>query len=228
MSIRHNQSARIPLRIPAISKTGKRRQLRLAIIRANYGYQEIVSNVISLLYTKLFWKKARLIRLPFRVRGKKSFFYGKGFTTGYSCRIEIGGSLENTKLTIGDNCVIGDYAHIVANESVAIGDNVLMASRVFISDTSHGSYKGDENDAPPDSSPNERVLFYASVAVGNNVWIGENACILPGVHIGNGCIVGSNAVVTKDVPDYSVVAGVPAFVIKHYSFIDRCWKSGPI
>ena len=141
------------------------------------------------------------------MRGKKSFLYGRGFTTGYSCRIEIGGSLDNMKLKIGDNCVIGDYAHIVANKSVTIGDNVLMASRVFISDTSHGSYKGDENDTPPNSSPNERVLSYAGVVVGNDVWIGENACILPGVNIGNGCIEGSNAVVTKDVPDYGVVVG---------------------
>lgn len=181
-------------------------------------------NAFSLLYTKIFWKNARLIRLPFRMRGKKSFLYGKGLTTGYSCRIEIGGSLGKAKLKIGSNCIIGDYAHIVANSSVEIGDNVLLASRVFISDTSHGSYKGDEMDSPPSISPNERQLSYASVNIGNNVWIGENVCILPGVHIGNGCVVGSNSVVTRNIPDYCMAVGTPAIVIKRYSHIDKCWK----
>ena len=50
--------------------------------------------------------------------------------------------------------------------------------------------------------------------IGNDVWIGERVCILPGVNIGNGCIIGTGAVVTKDVPDYAIVGGVPAKLIR--------------
>lgn len=63
-------------------------------------------------------------------------------------------------------------------------------------------------------------LTYKTVKIGNDVWIGMNACILPGVQIGNGAIIGAGSVVTKDVPDYAIVAGNPARVIK-YRFSDE-------
>lgn len=56
---------------------------------------------------------------------------------------------------------------------------------------------------------------FKSVTIGNDVWIGMNTLILPGVHIGNGVIIGAGAVVTKDIPDYVVVGGVPAKIIKN-------------
>ena len=59
-----------------------------------------------------------------------------------------------------------------------------------------------------------KIVSKGDVEIGENVWIGENACILSGVHIGKGCIIAANAVVTKDVPSFSLVAGVPAKVIK--------------
>lgn len=183
--------------------------------KANYGFGEILSNSISLIYTKIFWGKARLIRLPVRIRGRRAIQFGSGFTTGYSCRIEINGNIDKKKLIIGDNCVIGDYAHIVANYSVTIGNNVLMASRVFITDSNHGCYKGN-GQSDPKEIPNNRAMKYAEVVIGDNVWIGENVSIMPGVHIESGCIIGANSVVTKNVPPNSIVAGAPAIVIKKY------------
>lgn len=191
--------------------------------KANYGFKEIVSNGISLIYTKLFWKGARLIRRPSYIRGKKAIRYGVGFTTGYNCRIEINGSLDKVKLKIGKNFVMGDYNHIVANCSVTIGDNVLIASRVFISDSNHGAYVGN-NQSSPNEAPNVRQMMYKPVEIGNNVWIGEKVSIMAGVHIGNGCIVASNSVVTKNVEANTIVAGVPAKPIKQYDAERKVWN----
>lgn len=185
-------------------------------VRANYGFGEKAFMALALIYTKLFWRRARLIRLPVRIRGKKALYYGEGFTLGYSCRIEIHGELNRKKLVIGKNCIVGDYAHIAANHSMQIGDDVLMASRVYISDTSHGSYDGD-GDSSPGSLPNERPIVYKEVVIGNRVWIGENVSILPGVTIGDGVIIGANSVVTKDIPTCTIAAGCPAKVIKKWN-----------
>ena len=59
--------------------------------------------------------------------------------------------------------------------------------------------------------------------IGDNVWVGDNVTILPNVHIGNGCVVGSNSVVTKDIPDNCIAVGIPAKVIKKYDFEKKKW-----
>ena len=155
------------------------------------------------------------------MRGKSSIVYGKGFTTGHSCRFDLPGNNLKT-LFIGENCEIGDYVHIVAHENVSIGKNVLMASKVFISDTNHGDYSGTPQSNPL-LAPNQRELITKPVMIGDNVWIGENVVILSGVSIGNGCIIGANSVVTKDVPNDSIVAGVPAKVIKKFVVDKGMW-----
>ena len=190
---------------------------------ANYSFSEIVKNGISLIYTKLFWKKARLIRLPAYVRGKKSIEYQEGLTLGYRCRLECNGKIEKGKLKIGKNCVLGDNVQIEANKSVTIGDNVLMASRVFISDTSHGSYSGDNQDTPY-FPPNMRELSFKNVVIGNNVWVGENVSILPGVEIGDGSIISANSVVVKDVQAGCLCGGVPIKVLKQYDEKTGKWE----
>lgn len=192
--------------------------------RANYSIGEKISNAIALVYTKIFWRGARLIRKGCHIRGKRSISFKEGFTLGYGCRIECNGECDHVKLYIGRNCVIGDYAHIVANNSVTIGNNVLMASRIFITDSNHGTYGGEECSSPFEN-PNDRALSYKSVVIGDNVWIGENVCILPGVEIGNGCIIGAGAIVTKSVPDNCIVAGNPAKIIKEFDVEKNQWTN---
>lgn len=191
-----------------------------------YGLGEMFKNVISLIYTKVFYKGARLIRRPIYVRGKKYFKYGNGFTTGYNCRIEIFdtglGGVE--KIVLGQNCKIGDNVHIAAGEKVIIGDNCLMASKIYISDINHGDYSGEFEFSAPHIPPDSRKLYTKPVSIGNNVWIGENVCILLGVNIGNGCIIGANSVVNRDVPDNCMVAGIPAKVIKKYNNETFSWQ----
>ncbi|MGT2957812.1 DapH/DapD/GlmU-related protein [Streptococcus bovimastitidis] len=187
-----------------------------------YSASEFISNVHALILTKIFYRNARLIRRPFYIRGKRSFKFDSGLTLGHACRFDLLGDAEK-RLIIGRNCEIGDYVHIVAHESVTLGDDVLIASKVFISDTSHGSYSGDFQDSPL-VKPNDRKLVTKAVNIGSNVWIGENVVILPGVKIGNGSIIGANSVVNKDVADNSIVVGSPARVIKQYNFEQQLWR----
>lgn len=187
-----------------------------------YSISEFITTTYALFCTKLFYKNARLIRRPVYMRGKSSITYCEGLTTGHACRFDLPGGNKKT-LIIGKNCEMGDYVHIVAHENVVIGDNVLMASKIFISDTNHGEYTGSEQSSPV-TLPNDRKLVTRPVSIGNNVWIGENVCILPGVKIGNGCIIGANSVVTKDIPDNCIAAGSPAKVVKKWNEEIICWE----
>jgi acetyltransferase-like isoleucine patch superfamily enzyme len=88
---------------------------------------------------------------------------------------------------------------------------VLIASKVYISDHFHGNVTAEELDI----APVKRKLFSKGpVIIGDNVWIGEGVVIMPGVEIGNSCIIGANAVVTKSFPKDSVIGGNPARLIK--------------
>ncbi|MCB2357872.1 DapH/DapD/GlmU-related protein [Clostridium estertheticum] len=195
-------------------------------MRNKYSLSETISTAYALICTKLFYKGARLIRRPFYCRGKSRLRFGEGFTTGYHCRFDLLGEENDNskKLIIGKNCKIGDNVHIVANEKVIIGDNCLMASKIFISDTSHGEYSNATNDSSPDVPPDERILYMKQVSIGDNVWIGENVCILLGVNIGKGCIIAANSVVNRDVPNNCIAAGLPAKIVKRYNHQTGEWR----
>lgn len=188
-----------------------------------YGFFGLVKLVKSLVYTKLFFPQARLIRMPFDIRNKKNIHLGKNLTVGFGCRIEAF-PVDSDKICIsfGKNVQLNDYVHIGAVDSIKIGDNVLMASKIYISDHNHGSYDDLQSDHPL-SIPIDRIARSKPVVIGNNVWIGESVCILPGVTIGQGSIIGALSVVTKSIPPYSIAAGSPAKVVKVYDFKINKW-----
>lgn len=111
-------------------------------------------------------------------------------------------------LHIGDRTYIGRFSHINAWRSVVIEQDVLIADRVFISDSSHNF----ADHAVPISRQGDS--FIAAVTLRQGCWIGIGAVILPGVTVGRNAVVGANSVVTKDVPDFAVVAGIPARIIR--------------
>lgn len=185
-----------------------------------YSLYEVIDNAISLIYTKATHPSFRLLRRPIYIRGGTSLEGGYRLTTGRFCRFDLPG--ERKTLYIGENCQFGDHTHIVALKSVYIGKNVLIASKVFISDTSHGSYSAEEGTNPA-ISPSKRILISQAVKIGDNVWIGENVVILAGVNIGNGCVIGANSVVTKDIEAYSIACGIPAMVIKKWNQNRKGW-----
>lgn len=121
------------------------------------------------------------------------------------------GQTFNPEIIFGNNCSINDGAHITAINSISVGDNVIISKNVLITDNAHGSSTFEMMNIAPIYRP---IHSKGPVLIDDNVWIGEKASIMPGVHIGKGSIIGANAVVTKDVPPYSVVAGVPAIIVK--------------
>ena len=105
------------------------------------------------------------------------------------------------KTVMGQECTISAYRH------VRIGEQCVIADRAMFIDFDHGVVEVER--------PIRRQgIYMRDVEVGSNVWIGYGACILRGVRVGDNSIVGTNAVVTKDVPANAVVAGIPARVIR--------------
>lgn len=117
---------------------------------------------------------------------------------------------DTARIELGDFCFVGAGVEINVRQRVTIGAHSLLAPRCFIVDHTHGIDLADRIDQQPCQT--------AAVHVGADVWIGVNAVILPGVTIGNGAVVGANAVVREDVSAGDIVAGVPAGKIGYRSF----------
>ena len=189
-----------------------------------YGLSQIFYLSYCKFRTLFIFPNARIIRFPIDIRGKKFIQVSKGFTTGVGCRIEAYPETDKKVLFFGENFQMNDYVHITAMESVKIGNDVLLASKIYISDCSHGSYSGDENDSHPDSIPHDRPLSSKPVVIEDNVWLGEFVSVLPGVTIGKGTIVGANSVVSKNLPPYVIAVGTPAKPIKKFNFETNKWE----
>lgn len=112
-------------------------------------------------------------------------------------------------IVIGKNSFVGRFSTIVAMEDVLIGENVLIAPFCYITATNHGMDTAIPMIMQPQTSQR--------VKIDDDVWMGNGVTVLPGVTIGRGAVVGAGSVVTKDVPPYAIVGGVPAKVIKFRS-----------
>lgn len=186
------------------------------------GFVGIYHIVIDFLFSILNFRHGGFFRYPSTIRNLGELKVGKNCRFGRYCTIELFNS--DSRLTVGDAFRSNSYLHIGVVSSVTIGKNVLFASGVYISDHSHGDY-GKLESCDPSIAPMNRTLYVAPIIIGDNVWLGEKAAILPGVRVGDGVVVGAGAVVTKDVPDYCIVAGVPARIIKRYDFVSSSWIS---
>jgi len=181
--------------------------------------------IVNIVYTKLVFRNARIIRRPFSIRGKSNISIGDNFTAGPGLRLDAFDYLsDNYCLIIGKNVQVNVYVHIGAVGKVVLGDNVLIASRVFISDHDHGFYGESDRHDSPDTIPVERELSFSPIKIEDNVWIGENVSVLKGVTIGKGAVIGANSVVTKDIPKYCIAVGSPAKIIKKYNFETKKWE----
>lgn len=128
--------------------------------------------------------------------------YGDGIVRAYSgSKFDI---RENAHLTIGGGTLINRNASIFCFNRISIGENCLIGTGVKIRDYDGHSICGESK--------------YSEVIIGNHVWIGDNAIILKGVHIGDGAIIGAGSIVTKNIPNNSIVAGVPAKIIKEDAY----------
>ncbi|MBQ7823403.1 MAG: acyltransferase [Bacteroidaceae bacterium] len=163
-------------------------------------------------------KGSRIIS-PLKIDGGKNIRIGRSVFIQYKtwlAALPLTGE-DNCLLEIGDGSIIGHFNHIYCTKSIKIGKKVLTADKVYISDNLHGF---SDITIPILEQP---IIQNGEVEIGDGTWIGENVCIL-GVKIGKNCVVGANSVVTKNIPDYCVAVGAPAYIIKRYCFDSKEWK----
>lgn len=147
--------------------------------------------------------------------GSKHIYIGDRSTIqGYcilGCWVKYGNHTFSPSIEIGNNCNIGEHTHITAINKITIGNGLLTGRYVYIGDNSHGGLSWEEADIPP---IRRDLKSKGEIIIGNNVWIGDKATILAGIHIGDNVIIGANSVVTHDIPSNCMVAGMPAKIIK--------------
>ena len=122
------------------------------------------------------------------------------------------------KVEIGEGGIINFHFAIFCTCNVLIGKNVLIASNVLITTENHGMN--------PECGERyaEQELISSDIIIGDNCWIGQNVCIVPGGGLGDNCIVAANAVVNKKFPSNVMVGGTPARVLKKYNFQTHQWE----
>lgn len=191
-----------------------------------YGFIGLARLIRDVVLTRIFFSGARVIRYPYYIRGRRYIKLSPGMVSGVNLRIDVfpqEGALA--LLEIGENLQVNDYVHIGVAEKVTIGNGVLIASRVFITDHNHGSFSPADGDAQINLPPAKRTIISKPVCIADDVWLGEGVQVLPGVNIGKGAVVGAGSVVTKDVPAYSIAVGAPAKVVKVFDFELNHWVS---
>ncbi|WP_233260947.1 DapH/DapD/GlmU-related protein [Pedobacter sp. HMWF019] len=116
---------------------------------------------------------------------------------------------------IGDHTIVGLSNTIIG--PVEIGNGVMLAQGIVISGLNHGYMDINQ-------SPSTQKVVTKKITVGDDVWVGANVVITAGVSIGKHSVIGGGSVVTKDVPEYAVVVGNPAKLVKKYNFESCIWE----
>ena len=176
------------------------------------------------LYSKIILKykaknvgKHTMIFDPMRLEHLETMYFGNNIFISSGSWL-IGNSDRNITLKIQDQTIIGNFVHIVALHSIEVQKSVMIADKVFITDSTHNY----EDVSIPVKEQGMRQI--SNVVIGEGTWIGESVSIL-GCSIGKQCVIGAGSIVTKDIPDYCVAVGNPAKVIKKYSLENRKWES---
>jgi acetyltransferase-like isoleucine patch superfamily enzyme len=167
--------------------------------------------------------KGSVIKFPYKCWSRNAISIGKNVFIAENSFFAVSthhkGQQYLPKVTIGNNVCIGSNLMLASIDRVNIGDNVLISDRVFISDHIHGY---EDISIPPIDQP---LIKKGSVTIKEDSFIGINAVIMPGVTIGKHSVVGASSVVIHDVPEYTVVSGNPAKIIKKYNRNSKSWTS---
>ena len=180
-------------------------------------------------YVRLFrWLFARRFRhfgkrcsviFPAGIDGPQNIVLGDDVYIAYKtflAALPLAGGQE-CLLQIGPGSRIGRFNHIYATRRVVLGAKVLTANNVYISDNLHGWRD------PHTPILDQPVQQNGVVEIGEGSWLGHNACVL-GARIGRHCVIGANAVVTRDIPDHCVAVGVPAVIVRRYDQATQGWR----
>ena len=168
---------------------------------------------------KRSWRELRILIRPdlwihmIRLLGHlyRGHVVGRGeATVGTGARLSPTASFRNgPRIALGARCHIGERSSLWAGDTsskIVVGQDVLIGPGVFITSSNYGSIRN----LPFEAQPKVEKDVYIS----DGVWLGANVVVLPGVTIGEGCLVGAGSVVTTDLPAWSVCGGVPARVLK--------------
>ena len=179
-----------------------------------------LSYLMGKYYFDNFGKRSVLCS-PKRIINGKYVRVGKDVFINYGLRLECLDTFDSRHFTpevlIGNNVNIEQNVQITCADSIYIGDECSILGNVLITDITHPYF--DINTAPK-----YQMIKASPVIIEKQTMIGMGAKILPGVKIGVHCVIGANSVVTKDIPDYSIVAGVPAEIIKKYNLKKNKWE----
>jgi acetyltransferase-like isoleucine patch superfamily enzyme len=187
----------------------------LALLRFMRRNGMLNTNYARLLVRLAYWKLRLRGRLQLdgfafvcpgvqlEVRKGAVLHLGRWSWIGHGCKVRV----HEGECRIGAKSVLGQECTISAFQHVSIGRECIIADRVMFIDFDHGVV---EVDRPI----RLQGIYKRDVRIGHNVWIGYGACFLRGVTVGDNCVVGTNSVVTKDVPDDAVVGGAPAKVLR--------------
>lgn len=191
----------------------------------HYFYSYRISMMVKLKYNQIYsiWISNELKKIgenffvasPLYLLGGKNISIGNN--VGFDQRLRLDaideflGDKFTPEIIIGNNVSIQKDCHIGAIDKIIIGNNVLLASKVYISDHFHGEITKEALLL----SPAQRKLYSKGpVIIEDNVWLGESVVVLPGVTIGENSIIGANAVVTKSIPRNCVAGGNPARILR--------------
>ncbi len=174
----------------------------------NYGRTLLEKDIKGSGHKILINRGCYLNGVKIRIRGdNNSIVFGKGCCIGEGCSLWIEGN--NSKIIIGENTTFTERCHLNAQEdsvSILIGGDCMFSNNVVVrTSDSHPIY---------DKNTNERVNFAKDVIIGNHVWIAPNTKIMKGAIIGDGCIIGSDTTVSKEIPPDSMAVGRPAKIVK--------------
>lgn len=163
------------------------------------------------------WNKGKYVI----IQNPQCLFFGDNVGIGKYAYLmpccEYLGKVFHPKIIIGEGTWIGIRNSFAAIHGIIIGKNVLFAGYVHVTDHSHGY---EDINKPISEQP---LISKGPIVIEDDCWLGFSCEILSGVHIGKHSIVAARAVVTKDVPPYSIVAGNPARIIKQYNFETKKW-----
>jgi acetyltransferase-like isoleucine patch superfamily enzyme len=182
-------------------------------------YNFIYRHIFKFLFSKsfLYYGENVMIKSPDIIDGEKYISIQDNVTISTKVWLSAYKTSDNNpNIYIGKGTYIGRFSHIVSINSIKIENNVLIADKVYISDNIH-EYKN--IDFP---IKEQTIKFKNKVLIGENSWIGENVSII-GAQIGKHCIIGSNSVVNKNIPDYCVAVGIPVKIIKRYNEQTEEW-----
>ncbi|UNP89664.1 acyltransferase [Aeromonas encheleia] len=179
--------------------------------------------ITYLYYSRAFnsFGKGNLFISPMLILGEKHISVGDNCTFRNGLRLEVIDPQETVVIKIGNNVNIEQNVHIIGRGAISIGNYVSLTAGCSIVDVVHPLQSPSSDKSYASIIEDKRY----DVSIGDYTMIGIGAHISPGVKIGKGCVIGAHAVVTRDIPDYCVCAGVPAKIIRKYNQEKDAWEA---